>query len=139
MAKEKPQQVIEGEVVDVLALQKQVDQIESELMQNEQFKNFINLRNSLNDQMAKVRKNVEAIMVPAYKEGKVDKTIKGDWGSVTIAESNEFDIVVDDLPKGFKKIVANTTKIRDYFDLNGKTPKGAKFTGKKYGITMRFK
>lgn len=135
---QKPEDVISGEVVSMLTLQKQLDDTEAELMQVEKFKQFIELRKTVNDKMAEIRKNVEAVMVPAYQAGEVDKSIKGDWGSITVKENDEFDIDEKLLPKDYWKKVPNMTLIRGKFQLEGKVPKGAKHI-KKYGIMMKFK
>ncbi len=138
MSKSEPKAVIEGEVVDALELQQQLATLESELMRNDQFKQFISLRNAVNEKMAKVRKDVEAIMIPAYQAGKVDKTIKGDWGSVTVTETDIFDINKDELPPKFWVKVPDTAKIRGTFQLEGKAPKGTK-PFKRYTIMIKFK
>lgn len=133
-----PQSVIEGEVVSALAQQKELEDIESALMQNEQFKQFMSLRDAVNKKWDEVRSQIEAVMVPAYKEGKIDKSIKRGWGSITVKENDEFEIDQDILPKKFWKKVPDTSFIRSTFQLEGKEVKGTKHS-KKYSIVMKFK
>lgn len=138
MAKTNPKETIEGEVVEALEMQRQLDDVEATLMKIEAFQTFINLRKAVNERMSKVRKDVEAVMVPAYIAGDIDKTLKGDWGSVTVTESDQFEVDEKVLPPKFFKKVVDMTKIRGTFQLEGKPPKGTKPT-KKYGIMMKFK
>lgn len=138
MANKDPKQTIEGEVVSVVTMQQELANVENELMQLDAFKKFIELRKTVNDKMASIRDNVEFLMVPAYKAGQVDKTIKGDWGSVTVTESDTFEIDEAALPAKFFKKVVDTTKIRKTYQLEGKPPKGAT-PSKKYGIMIKFK
>lgn len=138
MSNKKTDEVIEGEVLGVVELQRQLNDTEMELAKIPAFQQFISLRKEVNDRMGTIRANVEAVMVPAYQRGEVDKTIKGDWGSVTVTESDVFDIDELSLAPKFWKKVPDTTKIRATFQLEGKAPKGT-VQSKKYGITMRFK
>lgn len=131
-------ETIEGEMLDALALQRQLDDTEAELMQLEQFQNFVNLRKSLNDKWAEVRKKVEDVMVPAYKAGKIDKSIKGEYGSITVTESDQFDVDETILPAKYFKRVVDSTKIRTIYQLEGEAPKGCT-PSKKYGIMIKLK
>lgn len=135
---QEPQKVIEGEVLDVQKQQRELMQLQDALSQNEQFTRFMELTKAVNTRMAEVRARVEEIMIPAYKEGKIDKSIKGDWGSVTVKENDEFEIDEKLLPKDYWKKVPNMTLIRGKFQLEGKVPKGTK-QFKKYGIMMKLK
>lgn len=66
------------------------------------------------------------------------KSIKGEWGSLTIAERLNWKVDFDQLPKKFIKKVADTKKISDSFRLEGKPPKGAEPSYTKY-LTKRIK
>lgn len=131
--------IIEGEIGDALELQQQLEKLESQLMADERFKQFITLRDRVNTVWANTRKDIESVMVPAYEAGEIDKNVKGEWGSITVTESDEFDVDIKLLPKELKKIVPEMGKIKDYFHLHGKAPKGAVHKGKKYGIMTKFK
>lgn len=131
-------QAVEGEVVETLQLQHQLAELESQLMQLPTFQEFVALTKTVNARMAEVRENIEAVMVPAYQRGEIDKSIKGDWGSVTVTESDKFTIDEAELPAKFFKKVPDETKIRATYHLEGKPPKGTK-PFKKYGIMLKFK
>lgn len=133
-----PKAAIEGEVLSALELQQQLNQLETELMGNERFKQFIELRSSVNDKWADVRKQVEAIMIPAYQAGKIDKTLKADWGTITVTESDKFKIDEKLLPAKFFKKVVDEKKVRTIFQLEGTPPKGTE-QYKKYGIMIKVK
>jgi hypothetical protein len=75
--------IIEGEIGDALELQQQLEKLESQLMADERFKQFITLRDRVNTVWANTRKDIESVMVPAYKAGEIDKNVKGEWGSIT--------------------------------------------------------
>jgi hypothetical protein len=129
---------VEGEVLSTVEMQQQLASLENQLMQLPDFQQFIALTKSVNARLAEVRANVEAVMVPAYQRGEVDKSIKGDWGSVTVTESDKFEIDEAQLaPKFFKKVV-DESKIRATYQLEGKAPKGTK-PYKKYGIMIKYK
>jgi hypothetical protein len=135
---DNPQQLIEGEVLDVQTQQRELKELQTALSQNEQFTRFMELSKAVNEKMAEVRTRIEAVMVPAYEEGKIDKSIEGEWGSVTVTESDRFEVDEKELaPKFFKKVV-DEAKIRATYQLEGKPPKGTK-QYKKYGIMMKLK
>lgn len=133
------QTVIEGEVVSVLELHQELESVEAELMQFEPFQKFMALRKAIDSKLKEVRKDIAEVMIPAYVAGEVDKTLKRDWGSITVTESDEFTVEIKDLPKDYKKSVPVMSMIKDFYHLHGKPPKGAEYTGKKYGITLRIK
>lgn len=138
MANNNPKAAIEGEIVEALSMQQQLATLEASLAENEQFKSFLKLRKEVNDKMASVRNDIKEFMIPAYIAGEVDKSIKGDWGSITVTETDEFEVDEKELPAKFFKKVVDTTKIRGTFQLEGKAPKGTK-QSKKYGLMIKFK
>lgn len=131
------QAVIEGEVMDALSLQRKLDDTESELMLDPRFKQYLALRDEVNQVWDKVRAQISDIMIPAYQAGKIDKSIKGSWGSITVTERQDFEINQAELPAKFIKKVADTTLIRKTFELTKKEIKGAKPI-KKFGLMMKF-
>jgi hypothetical protein len=133
-----PKQIIEGEIVDALELQQQLESLETQLMADERFKQFITLRDKVNKVWANTRKDIEDVMVPAYKAGEIDKSVKGEWGSITVTESDQFEVDEETLPAKFFKKVPDTNKIRKTYQLEGKAPKGTK-QSKKYGVMIKFK
>lgn len=135
------QTVIEGEVVSALkeegALQSELMKLEEELREvSPQFQTFIEKQAELRMVQAKnseVWKKVEEQMI----QNNI-KSIKGDWGSITIAERQNFKIDLELLPAKFIKKVPDTTKIAASYKLEGKPPKGAEPYTTRY-LTKRIK
>jgi hypothetical protein len=81
MAKsEDPTKVIEGEVLVVQKQQQELVELQESLNQNEEFTRFMELSKTVSAKLAEVRAHIEAVMVPAYERGEIDKKIEGDWG-----------------------------------------------------------
>jgi hypothetical protein len=129
----KPEDIIEGEVLDVLSLEKQLQEAEMALMQVEAFVKFTQLQKDVAEQTSKVWKQVERHMI----EHDV-KSLKGDWGSITIAERQNFKADIELLPNKFIKKTADTSKIATYYTLEGKLPAGVERSTTKY-LTKRLK
>lgn len=125
--------VIKDQVTDILTLERQLEATELELMKLEKFKAFIQLQKTVREKSAEVWKRIEADMI----ENDI-KSIKGDWGSLTIAERTDFDIDYEQLQPKFYKKVPDTTKISATYKLENKPPKGTTPKIKKY-LTKRFK
>lgn len=66
------------------------------------------------------------------------KTIKGDWGYITVAERRNFKADLEELPAKFLKKEADKKKIGSYFDLTGKLPKGVTTSVTQY-LTKKIK
>jgi hypothetical protein len=67
------------------------------------------------------------------------KSIKGEWGSITIAERKVFKALdLATVPAKFIKKVLDTTKIGSAFTLEGKLPKGIEMSTTQY-LTKRIK
>lgn len=126
------EEIIAGEVTEVLALETSLAELEAELSQNEQFRNFLVRQKETKAQIEDFWKKVEAQMI----EHEV-KTVKGDWGTLTIAERINWTYT-DELPAKFFKKVVDTKKLTDTFRLEGKAPKGAQPNYTKY-LTKRIK
>lgn len=135
---QKPQQVIEEEVASAQELESQLATLESALMVNEQFQQFIQVRDQLNAKYGDIRKRVAEVMIPAYVAGEVDKSIKLPNGTITVTEKDVFDIDQAALPAKFWKKVPDDTKIRKTYQLEGVAPKGT-VRSIKYGIMLKFK
>lgn len=65
------------------------------------------------------------------------KSIKGSYGSITIAERTTFETTID-LPDDFKKLVPDTKKIGTHYALYGEAPAGARPVTTRY-LTKRLK
>lgn len=133
-----PAQVIEGEVLSTIELQNELQSVEQELQQLPTFQRFMQLSKAVNEKTAEIRSSIEAVMVPAYQRGEVDKSVKGEWGSVTVTEADKFTIDEAALPPKFWKKVPDEAKIRKTYQLEGKAPKGTEHY-KKYGIMLKIK
>jgi hypothetical protein len=130
---DKAEDIIQSEVSDVLALQKTVEEMEQELAKNEVFQNFLTKQKEARTQIDATWKKVEEQMI----EHNV-KSIKGEWGSITIAERTNYKADLDLLPSKFIKKVADTAKIATYAKLENKLPKGVTTSLTKY-LTKRIK
>jgi hypothetical protein len=133
MAKGDPKQTIEGEVLDVLSLEKQLEEAEAELMKVDQFVRFMQLQKKVKDQATLLWETVKNEMIANDV-----KSIKGDWGSVTIAERLDWTVDKDLLPPKYFKKEVDKTKLSATFRLEGKAPKGAEPKYTKY-LTKRIK
>jgi hypothetical protein len=80
---------------------------------------------------------VSKVMIPAYEQGKIDKTMKGDWGSVTVGERKTWK-VAHELPEEYYKKALDTTKLTYMYDHDEAFPAGVDFNVTPY-ITKRLK
>lgn len=127
-----PEAEIESEVIKIIADGKELETLEHELMQNEVFREFLAKQKAYQTASTLYWQSIENQMIASNI-----KSIKGDWGSITIAERIGFD-TTDELPSKFYKKVVDTKKIADTFKLEGKAPKGATPKYTKY-LTKRIK
>jgi len=130
--------VIESEVSEVFELERSMTEVETELRSNPEFVKFLELQKAVNDKAAEVWKAVGDQFIEAYKAGKVDKTLKFDFGTLTVKDINDLTIDEDQLAPRYFKSVPNTTKIRNDYALDNKLPKGVTVT-KKYQFSKTLK
>ena len=97
-------------------LQAQIDQ---GVALEKKFTEQMTAAKGLESQLKEFWKGVEAQMID-----KNIKSIKGDWGSLTIAERLNWK-TTEELPAKFYKKVVDTTKLNATFRLEGKEIKGA--------------
>lgn len=97
---------LQTQAENAVALQKQVEEQIASLKETQ-------------DKINATWKQVETVMI----ENDI-KSIKGDFGSLTIAERTNYKADLDVLPAKFIKKVADTTKIATFAKLEGKLPKG---------------
>lgn len=121
------------EIITILDREEQVAKIEAELQLNPKFKEFLDLKKQVDQQVSSVWKMIEERMI----ENDI-KQLKGDFGTVTIAERQGWDIDETELPSKFYKKVVDTTKLTATYRLEGKAPKGCTPKITKY-ITKRLK
>jgi len=130
--------VIEEEVSEVFALERSMTEVETELRLNPDFVKFLELQKIINDKATEVWKQVGEQHIEAYKAGKVDKTLKFDFGTLTVKDINELEIDETELAPRYFKSVPNTTKIRNQYSLEGTLPKGVT-VNKKYQFSKSLK
>ncbi|HEX4201337.1 MAG TPA: hypothetical protein VHY59_07440 [Chthoniobacterales bacterium] len=123
---------IETEVEQVLALEQSLEAMEAALSANPEFREFLVKQKETQQQIATFWKTVEAQMI----EHDI-KSVKGEFGSLTIAERLGWE-TTDELPSKFYKKVVDTKRLSDTFRLEGKAPKGATPVYTKY-LTKRIK
>jgi len=117
---DSPKELIEGEVLSALDLQKSLEDMQSELMQNEKFRQFLELSKTVPAQIDEAWKRIESAMI----ENNI-KSLKGDYGSITIAERIGWDYDPTMLSPEFFKKVVDTKKLTDTYRLEGESPQGA--------------
>lgn len=124
--------VITGEIINIVDTERKLGELENELMMIPQFKNFLDLQKEVNEASTRVWKTVETLMI----ENDI-KQLKGEFGTVTLAERLNW-LTTDELPSKFYKKVVDTGKLSAAFRLEGKAPKGAVPNYTKY-LTKRLK
>lgn len=118
---------------EVVALERTVQANELAMQQNEQFVAWLQAQKEAKQKIADYWAKIEKQMLD-----KGIKNIKGDWGSITIAERNNFAIDEAVLPRSYFKRVPDTTKINTMFKLENKLPAGVTRSVTKY-ITKKIK
>ena len=103
------------------------------LMANPDFMQFLEMQKKVNEMANSVWKDVEQVMI----QNDI-KQLKGDFGTVTIAERQGWVVDEAELPNKFFKKVVDTTRLTATYRLEGKAPRGATPTTTKY-ITKRLK
>jgi hypothetical protein len=128
MAKEDPKKVIDVEVSEYLELEKSLKLVETELLESDTFRKYIALQQRIKSADNELWSKVGPKYIELYEAGVLPKTLKYEWGTISAVRNVKLDINMDELPKKFKKIVADTTMIHGTYDLEGKPPKGVKVT-----------
>jgi hypothetical protein len=136
--KDKLIEAIEGEVLDFQATEMGLRNLENELMENDHFRQWLELQRTVKEEGDELWKRVGDQMIKLYADGKIDKTLKFDWGTLTVRDDKILDIDESALPRRYWKKVPNTTLIRNDYDLMGSAPKGVKVS-KKYTFTKSLK
>lgn len=127
------EQDIIDEVSEILVNENKLIELEQSLNANEQFRAYLDFKAEFETKSSQFWKKVETQMI----DNKI-KSVKGDWGSLTIAERSNFDIDEELLPKKFYKKVIDTKLISDTYKLSKKLPKGVNIGYTRY-LTKRFK
>lgn len=127
------EQELQKEVLEIRSLELSLLNEEQSLMQIPEVAAFFKKKKETDTKIALFWESVENEMIANNI-----KSIKGDWGSLTIAEKLGWEIDPDQLPPRFMKKVPDTKKLSDTYKLEGKAPKGAKPKYTNY-LTKRFK
>lgn len=125
---------IDKEVVELITEETKLAQLEQALQESPQFKAFIQAQQDFRDKSSAYWKNVEQQMIDNGI-----KSVKGDWGSLTIVE--RVNLKAPDLtlvPAKFIKKALDTTKVSAYEKLAGELPKGVISTPTQY-LMKKFK
>lgn len=116
MADKKDSGEIDNQIVGILKLENNL----AEVLANPTVQKALARQREINEQMAAAWKVIEKHMI----DNSV-KSVKGDWGSVTIAERKGFKVEdMGSLPSRFIKKVPDTDKIKAAVTLEGKLPAG---------------
>lgn len=104
-----------------------LEQANNKLLANEQFQAFLK-------QQKEIQEAIEAawVQIQERMEATGTKSIKGDWGSITLAERINWEYDPTMLPPKYFKKVVDTKKLTDTFRLEGREPKGATAKYSKY-------
>lgn len=111
---------VESQVQEVIALQTKAQEIELAIQSNHTIRELTRQKSELDGKIADFWKAIEEAMIATGT-----KSIKGDWGYVTLVEKIGSWTVTDKLPAKFMKKVLDSTKISNHFKLTGKAPEGA--------------
>jgi hypothetical protein len=133
MAKADPEKQVLTTVDQIVAMESQLATEQELLMQDERFADFIRKQQDYAERIAKFWKSVEDAMIVNNI-----KTVKGDWGYVTVAERDSFKGNIDLLPRKFVKKTADVKAIGEHYKLTGTLPAGADVTHTKY-LTKKLK
>lgn len=111
---------IQAKVDKTIVLQREIESKISELKEAQ-------------DQITATWKTVERVMI----DNDI-KSVKGDWGSITIAERTTLKGDIDVVPAKFIKKAFDAKKAQAHKDLTGELPKGVTESTTKY-LTKRIK
>lgn len=119
---ESKQAEVEAEVISLVTAEKEIDKLRTELMEaDERFRNFLQKEKD-HKENSKIFWDTILTQMNKYSL----KSIKGDWGSVTVVEKiGSWKVDMEILPKKFIKKVADNKKLSDTFKLTNKLPDGA--------------
>lgn len=110
-----------------------IAQPDEALKQSEAFINLV----ELTKQVQQAWTAISGIMIPAYELGQIDKTMKGDWGSLTVGERKTWK-VAHELPEEYYKKTLDTTKLTEMYANDKPFPDGVDFTVTPY-LTKKLK
>lgn len=106
---------------------------EQNIMMNPEFKEFLELQKAVNTKAEEIWGIVENSMI----DNNI-KQLKGDFGTISLAEKINWKADLQTLDEKFTKKTIDTTKLKNYLMLNNEVPDGASYTVTKY-IVKRLK
>lgn len=123
---------LEREAADLHDKQIQLLVMEKELEQNEQFKNYLTLKNKINTQDSLFREAVKNEMI----KHDIPK-LKGDWGSITLVNREDFKVTDEaKVPDEYKEektlVVVDTKQIKEDYTLTNILPAGIEIKKSQY-------
>lgn len=121
-AKEMPiEDELKLQVIQLVSEERELVELENQIMQaNPRLGEFLKRQKEFATKSDLFYKSIEDQMI-----SNSIKSIKGDWGSLTIAERTNYKAPsIDDVPPRFIKKALDTSKISAEFKLKGKLPKG---------------
>lgn len=128
MDEDKAQQVVDEQVSGIVELKNKIDNTETALMENPQFREFLELQKSFNEKSSEVWTKVEQLMIDNGV-----KSVKGSWGSITLAERTSYKAVdLDKVPRKFIKRTLDTTKVGQSHKLENELPRGVEANHTQY-------
>ena len=110
---------IKKEAEEVVALVRQLNNVNSQIAENEQFRTLLQQQKSLTEQIELFWETIKNGMIATDT-----KNIKGDWGYITLVDKTSYQADLDVLPAKFIKKAPDTKKIALAHKLEGKLPKG---------------
>jgi hypothetical protein len=115
-----PETSLEHDVQEIVQEQKSLELQEAELLaSNPQFAEFLKAQQAF--------KQRSEVMWASIEQGMVKnniKSIKGDWGYITLAQRTNYKADLATLPAKFLKKVPDVKAIGDYHKLRNKLPPG---------------
>jgi len=123
-------EVIEAEVSEVFELEKSMTKVETELRSNPDFVKFLELQQAVKAKNDEIRSRIEEVAIPAYLAGELPKTIKFDFGTLTMVDN--YSMVIDEkkLSDKYWTKVPDKKYILKRYHLENKVPQGVTVTHK---------
>lgn len=119
---------IKSLINDLQDSENQLVKMENQIQMNPEFKKFLDLQKAVNAKADEVWSKVQTAM----EDGNI-KTLKGDFGTISLAERLNWS-TDDSLPEEFYKKAVDTKRISDWYRLMGDAPQGAKMSTTRYLI-----
>lgn len=111
---------IEGEIMSLVNLERQYEQTKSELAAtDDRLAAFFELERKVKE----TAKQLDQKILDGMTDANI-KSIKGDWGSITVVERQSFQVDAETLPPEYKRLQPDLKKIGSAYALMGEAPAG---------------